>query len=247
MDVDKLRAAFLWLHAHTPYYVHIKWDESSAHAWSDEDVAVGTTQEEDLLNDQPLAVNHEEFERWMQETEAQQDSSERGFSMDHWLLELLMQQQEGETTEDRWSVLRALAADLQGQRYIRAASSLLENLIAAVLHAHGSLELQMPPDLPMSEVATFLADMPQTEWSDELLLLYSELHTVRLLVNAEEPAVFLGGFSAAPPGEDVGQREETLEAMAAAAENIEHQAFGHVESAGAPDFVSAKPMKWQSV
>ena len=105
----------------------------------------------------------------------------------------------------------------------------------------------MPRNLPMSEVATFLADMPQTERSDGLLLLYSELHTVRLLVNAEEPAVFLGGFSAAPPGEDVGQREETLEAIAAAAENIEHQAFGHAESAGAPDFVSANPMKWQSV
>ena len=138
VNVDKLRAAFLWLHKNNPYYVHIKWDEASAHAWSDDEVAVGTTKEEDLLDDQPLAVNHEEFLRWMQETEAQQDSSERGFSMGHRLLELLTQQKEDTTTVDSWSLLRALAADLQGHRYIRAASSLPENLIAAVLRAHGT-------------------------------------------------------------------------------------------------------------
>ena len=39
-----------------------------------------------------------------------------------------------------------------------------------------------------------------------------------------------------PPGEDVGLREETLEAMATAVENIEHQASGHAESAEVPDF-----------
>ena len=220
VNVDKLRAAFLWPHKNNPLHVHIKWDESSAHAWSDEDVAVGTTKDEDLLNDQPLAVNHEDFVRWMQETEVQQDSSERGFSMGRRLLELLTQQQEGATTEDRWSLLRALAADLQGHRYIRAASSLPENLIAAVLHAHGILEVHRPPELPMSLVANFLAEMPQTEWGDELLRLYSELHTVRLPLNAEGTPVLLGGFSAVPPGEDVGLREETLEAMAAAAETI---------------------------
>ena len=78
--------------------------------------------------------------------------------------------------------------------------------------------------------------MPQTEWGDELLRLYSELHTARLLLNVGEPLVLVGGFSAVPPGEDVGLREETLEAMAAAVENIEHQASGHAESAEVPDF-----------
>ena len=80
------------------------------------------------------------------------------------LLELLTQQQEGATTDDRWSLLRALAAELQGHRYIRAASSLPENLIAAVLRAHSILEVHRPPELPMSLVANFLAKMPQTEW-----------------------------------------------------------------------------------
>ena len=60
---------------------------------------------------------------------------------------------------------------------------------------------------------------------DELGRLYSELHTVSLLLNAEEPPVPVGGFSAVSPGEAVGLREETLEAMAAAVENI-----------GVPDF-----------
>ena len=114
-------------------------------------------------------------------------------------------------------MLRALAADLQGQPYIRAASSLPENLIAAVLHAHGHLDLQISPDLRLSSVAAYLADMPETEFTDELLRLYSELYIVRALMSSEEPTVHLGGFSAQPPGEDVGQREETVEAMVEAA------------------------------
>ena len=114
VNVEKLRAAFLWLKAHNPFYVNIKWDESAAQQWSEEDVAVGITREEDLLSDQLLAVSQEVFERWMLEAEAQQDSPERGFSMGHRLLKLLAQQQEETATENHWSLLRTLAADLQG-------------------------------------------------------------------------------------------------------------------------------------
>jgi len=141
VNVEKLRAAFLWLKEHNPFYVNIKWDESAAQQWSEEDVAVGITREEDLVSDQLLAVNQEVFERWMQEAEAQQDSAERGFSMGHRLLKLLVQQQEDTATENHWSLLRTLAADLQGQRCIRAASSLPENMIAALMHVHGVVEL----------------------------------------------------------------------------------------------------------
>ena len=68
-------------------------------------------------------------------------------------------------------MLRALAADLQGQPYIRAAGSLPQNLIAAVLHAHGNLERHMSPDLRLPSVASFLANMPEAEMPDELLRL----------------------------------------------------------------------------
>ena len=118
------------------------------------------------------------------------------------LLELLTQQQEGATTEDRWSLLRALAADLQGTDTFerpapcRRISSLPSFTPTAYWSSTG-------PQSCRSLVANFLAEMPQTEWGDELLRLYSELHTVRLLLNAEEPSVLLGGCSAAPPGEDV--------------------------------------------
>jgi hypothetical protein len=248
VNVEKLRAAFLWLKARNSFYVNIKWDESVAQQWSEEDVAVGITREEDLVSDQLLAVNQEVFERWMQEAEAQQDSAERGFSMGHRLLKLLAQQQEDTATECHWSLLRTLAADLQGQRCIRAASSLPENMIAALTHVHGVVELPVPPDISISSVTHFLAGMPPTEWSDELLVLYSELHTVRGLVSADEPTVLLGGVSAAPPGEDVGQREDILEAMAAAVVDVKHQAercedvMAEAEGDGAavPDFVSAQ-------
>ena len=74
VNVEKLRAAFLWLKAHNPFYFNIKWHESAAHAWSGEEVTVGITREEDLLNDQHVAVSQEDFERWTQEAEAQQKS-----------------------------------------------------------------------------------------------------------------------------------------------------------------------------
>ena len=50
VNVDKFRAAFLWLHKNNPLYAHTKWDESSAHAWSDEDVAVKETEVEHKTN-----------------------------------------------------------------------------------------------------------------------------------------------------------------------------------------------------
>ena len=133
-------------------------------------------------------------------------------------------------------MLRALVAEVQDQRYLRAATSLPENLIAALLHAHGALELPTIPDLPAAAVATYLAEMPESEWSDQMLLLYSELHTVRALYSAEEPEVHVAGLSSATPAEDVGQREEFLEGMAAAVEGLEGQAPGTPTLA--PDFVS---------
>ena len=121
-------------------------------------------------------------------------------------------------------------------------------MIAAFVHVHGVVELPVPPDISILSVTQFLAGMPPTEWSDELLVLYSELHTVRGIVSADEPTVLLGGVSAAPPGEDVGQREDILEAMAAAVVDVKHQAercedvMAEAEGDGSavPDFVSAQ-------
>lgn len=216
INVARVRAAFVWLKAHNPYYLHVSWDESSARAWSAEDVVVGTTREEDYLNDQPLSVTQEEFERWMLEAESQKDSPEQGFSVGQRLRGTLADQQQDTSIEDPWSLLRTLAADLQQQRYLRAATSLPETLIAATLHAHGALELQIPSHVEVASVADYLGKMPQSEWCPDFLLLCSELPTVRALCRTEEPTVALGGFSAAPPGEDVGQREEVLQNMAAA-------------------------------
>ncbi len=63
------------------------------------------------------------------------------------LLKLLAQQQKDTTTDNQWSFLRALAADLQGQRCIRAASSVPENLMVAIMHVHCVVEGPVPPDM----------------------------------------------------------------------------------------------------
>ena len=136
------------------------------------------------------------------------------------MLELLARQEEELPNSCRWSSIRAQAADLQGQSFCRAALSLPENMIAAVLHAHGALHLDVPAQVEHASLSSFVASIPQTEWSDELSLLYSELHTVRALLAADEPPISLGGFGSVSPGEDVGQREELLEGMAAAIQEL---------------------------
>ena len=91
----------------------------------------------------------------MQEVVVQQDgASECGFSMGQRLLELLKNQQEETTTQDHWSLLRALVAEVHEQRYLRATTSLPENMIAALLYANGALELPTIPELPTATVAT---------------------------------------------------------------------------------------------
>ena len=89
------------------------------------------------------------------------------------------------------------------------------------MHAHGALHIDVPAQVEHASLPSFVASIPQTEWSDELSLLYSELHTVRALLAADEPPISLGGFASAPPGEDVGQREELLEGMAAAIHELQ--------------------------
>merc|ERR1712197_175955 len=93
------------------------------------------------------------------------------------ILELLARQEEDPSSAGRWSLIRSLAADLQGQSLCRAALSLPENTIAAVMHAHGALHIDVPAQVEHASLPSFVASIPQTEWSDELSLLYSELHT----------------------------------------------------------------------
>ena len=127
-----------------------------------DDVVIGTTREEDLLGEEPVAVTQEHFDRWMQEAESQEEAGDIGSSMGRRLSGLLALQQEHTETQDRWSILRALAADLQEQRFLRAAGSLQENVIAAVLHAHGALRLDAPPQIDGASLAAYVADAPHS-------------------------------------------------------------------------------------
>ena len=83
VDVEKLRAAFLRLEAHNPYHRHINWDDAAKRVWSEEDVIIGRTREEEFLNGQSLPV--------MQELKVQQNvARDCGFSMGQRLLEILL-------------------------------------------------------------------------------------------------------------------------------------------------------------
>ena len=75
--------------------------------------------------------------------------------------------------------MRVLAAEVHDQPSLWAAGALQENIIADVLCSHDGIVVNIPSNVPMSSVASFLQATPQTEWSDEMSLVYGELHTVR--------------------------------------------------------------------
>ncbi len=86
VSIERLRAAFTRPNARSPYYANVNWDESSAQAWSRDTVTFGATWEEDLLDDQALAINHEDFDRLLQEADSQRDARDVGLAMGRWMV-----------------------------------------------------------------------------------------------------------------------------------------------------------------
>ena len=58
--MDKIKAAFLWLQAHNPYYKNIAWNEDNATAWEEEDLP---SREEDML--QHVMVDEKLLDLWL--------------------------------------------------------------------------------------------------------------------------------------------------------------------------------------
>ena len=49
VNVQKLRSAFAWLKMNNPYYYNVEWVDAREAEWVDEDIPVGSTREEDVM------------------------------------------------------------------------------------------------------------------------------------------------------------------------------------------------------
>ena len=76
------------------------------------------------------------------------------------------------------------------------------------------LELDLPPDLSIDEMATALQTLPAEEWPADLHLLCTEIHVIQEELSSDAPFETAGGVSAASPDDDVGLRLDSLDAMA---------------------------------
>jgi hypothetical protein len=213
INVQKIRDAFRWLKENNPYYYNVDWIESRTADWLDEEIPVGTSRSEDILTGQALPVSSEVFRVWMQESACQRASGEVGFSIGARLLALLEEEREDEDV-DLWNVVRAFAARVTGVNFMRAAAALSDHIVAALLHANDAIDTGIPPSVEQESLVSFIGDMPEEDLTDDLTMLYSELHTMRVLVkDGDDDTISAGSVSAMPTDENVSLRTDALDGL----------------------------------
>ena len=91
---------------------------------------------------------------------------------------------------EAWNALRAMAADILAVSSMRAATSMQQEVIAVVLHAHGQVELGLSIAVDMKTMLSQLNAMPPEEWTLEYTTLRQELAAVFFELTQDEPLLF---------------------------------------------------------
>jgi hypothetical protein len=147
----------------------------------------------------------------MEEALCQRACGEAGFAIGARLLALI-DEERGDEDADVWNVVRAMAAKVTGINYLRAASAVSDQILAAILHANDAIDTGIPPSVEPGSLLDYLRDMPEADLTEDLTMLHSELHAIRVRDRADdEPIVSAGAVSAVPSGEDVGLRTDALD------------------------------------
>ena len=215
VDVVKLRHAFLWLKANNPYYHDVEWREYWAEEWKREDVEIGTTREEEMVDGRSLTVTPESFDVWMQHALRERESGTGGFSMGDRLLALCESARDpGDESFGDWNRLRAMVATALDSPFKRAAGSVSRDDVAAVLYDHGAIDLDGLTETDTKAVWTALAVFLPADLPAELHQLHTEMDTI-LCELAEEACVeSAGAVSASDVADDVGLRIGVLQGAA---------------------------------
>ena len=226
VDVHKLRHAFYWLKQNNPYYYNVEWNEVQEAEWKDNEISVGTTREEDVSEGLGLQVTGDICRLWLRESAINHAAGEAGFPMGNRLLALLDEDlqpgsasvcegdEENVDSVDPWNLLRTKIATTMKSNLLRAATALPDLTIAVFMHLCDQFDLGAPPSGDPQDVMTYLRGMPETDWTEDITLLHSELHVIRTMLSAEEPMQFAGAVSALESTEDLSLRSGVLDDMA---------------------------------
>ena len=226
VDVHKLRHAFYWLKQNNPYYDNVEWNEVQEAEWKDNEISVGTTREEDVSEGLGLQVTGDICRLWLRESAINHAAGEAGFPMGNRLLALLDEDlqpgsasvcegdEENVDSVDPWNLLRTKIATTMKSNLLRAATALPDLTIAVFMHLCDQFDLGAPPSGDPQDVMTYLRGMPETDWTEDVTLLHSELHVIRTMLSAEEPMQFAGAVSALESTEDLSLRSGVLDDMA---------------------------------
>ena len=222
----------------------MEWRDDAAVAWARDDVQVGTTREADDDPAQVPPVTPSCFERWMGHAGAEAAASDFGFAIGKRVRAVLLegdavdaeQDSADATNYDAWERARRLVAEVFGQNVYRMATSLSQDTLAVALAARGIVDLGLPQGGEPSGTLRAIRSLDTHDGPVDLHVFRAELDAVRMEEYDENPEVVHAGATAsAEAGDDVGLREDVLDSLAGAAEQV-------VGRPGeAPGLASARP------
>ena len=223
-DVEKLRAAFVWLKDNNPYYQNVEWREDWAEEWRKDDVDIGQTREEDMDDGESLIVSRESFRIWMRSAERHRAAETHGFEMGQRLLALCESAGDhDDESADEWNRIRSLVAVAFDCQHLRAAQTVSRDQLAAMMHHYEAIDFEGTSVMTAKDLCKAIGSLQPEQFPSSLELLHSEI----LLVceeAAREPARRLAvlpgmqpsGNEAANPGSaPVHRSVATIRACAA--------------------------------
>ncbi|CAK0867486.1 unnamed protein product [Prorocentrum cordatum] len=229
VDISKLKAAFLWSKANSPYHAKVEWRGDAADAWAGDDVEVGTTREADSDASHAPPVTPTCFARWMEHGRTEAVAGDFGHVIGNRLREVIS---DGDCDDEgpgpagaagsrTWAEVRRLVADVFGKNVFRMATTLPRDIPAVALAARGVLDLGLPRGGGATDTLRALRSLDTDERPVDLHVFRAELDAAMKEEHDEDPQVVHAGTTAsAEVGDDVGPRQGVLDSLAHVAQEV---------------------------
>ena len=208
------------------------------------DVQIGQVRFEEEM-EQALPIDAEEFCAWMEHA----GTNDGGYTIGSRLLTLLGAEEVESDVFEPWNVLRAMVADVCGSALQRAARNIDVQTVALLLHAHGAMDLGVPPSAEMENVRRTLGESNEEQWTNDYQMLHCELANVREEQGKDEPLISAGALTQDGPGEDVGTRSGALDDAAKSVKACAEAGMWDMEASAAEggDSGSSRKVKFPRV
>jgi hypothetical protein len=160
-----------------------------------------------------LPINLEASLQWLDHGAGHVNSGDGGFHIVARALTLF--ETEGEDTDpDPWNQVRRMAATTFAAVPLRMASGVDLDKLAVLLSAEEVLELDLASGLSVKDMVAALSTMGPDERSEDLHMYCVGIHIVHVELRRDEPVESVRAISEVSPGDDVGLRRGSLDALA---------------------------------